>query len=574
MNLPIKKIIFVLLPILFLLPFMSEAQILSVKQSTGKALQYSKSEWDISLVAQWENPYFQQDIKLDMQITSPSGKVLLLPCYHVSGLSGAQSEWRARFTPVESGIYQYFFVLTGKEKEISKSEKQTISVSKSDKKGFLRTNNLWTLKFDNGDIFRGVGENFCWESRSNDDSRYFKEWHENPQFNYDTMLTRLSKSGANFFRTWMIYWNLPVEFRTVINTNRYQNSTGYFNESGCKRMDELVHRCDSLGMYLMLALESHVGYMGEGWEISSYNKKNGGFAETPTEFFSSPLSRQQYKNKLRYFVARWGYSASIAAWEFFNEVDNIMYSYNPRISDEVVTDWHNEMSAYLTEIDIYKHLITTSISHRDVEGLNSVKNISINQKHIYKNTNGIVEVINKYVTEYKKPYVIGEFGYEWDWSKNFNELETEMISDYKRGLWYGLFSPTPVLPLSWWWEFFELKKQTGYFERVQFINKLMLDDGKGSFIPFKADISNPELKTAAVKCGNSGFVYIYNPGKTKATTTIKLNVLRSKGGYMLYNCETGIIKLYNKAMINKNILQIDNFELDGNSDYVIIYNEK
>ena len=101
---------------------------------------------------------------------------------------------------------------------------------------------------------------------------------------------------------------------------------------------------------------------------------------------------------------------------------------------------------YIKLIDPYKHLVTTSISHRDLQGLNSLKNIDINQKHIYKNTASIPGQNVKYEAEFGKPYVIGELGYEWDWSKNFDHFATDMDLDYKHGLSFGMFAPTPSWP--------------------------------------------------------------------------------------------------------------------------------
>ena len=65
-------------------------------------------------------------------------------------------------------------------------------------------------------------------------------------------------------------------------------------------------------------------------------------------------------------------------WELFNEIDNAMYGQAPeRYPDRVVVEWHAEMSAYLKAIDPYGRLVTTSISHRDVAGLNQVASIPL-----------------------------------------------------------------------------------------------------------------------------------------------------------------------------------------------------
>jgi hypothetical protein len=518
-----------------------QAQILRTDCLNSKINQYQKTEWQIALKSSWTNPYATSEITLDMLINSPSGKKLILPCFYDSGKPGEQSLWKARFTPRETGVYWYQFELKEKGKVVSTNAKAYFKVNSSKAKGFLNPNDLWTFRYDNGELFRGIGENICWESRDEDDSKYFESLHEDKRFNYDFMLKKLAASDGNFFRVWMIYWNLPVDWKTVKNNSRYQNTTSAYNESGMKRMDWLVNLSDSLGIHMMLALESHVGFMGDGWNMSSYNVANGGPAKTPLEFFTLPEARAQYKNKLRLMVARYGYSSSIAAWEFFNEIDNAMYHGKPedRIPDEIITDWHNEMSTFLKEVDPYQHMVTTSISHRDVAGMNDLKNLDINQKHIYKNTAGIPETIRSYTKKHNKPYVIGESGYEWDWSKNFNDFADEMDGDFKRGLWLGLFSPTPVLPMSWWWEFFENRGLMSYFKPVSEVNRLMLEAGKGKFESIEVKTNQNGVQVYGVRCGKKSFVYLYNSGEICEGIQLSgIEKPNEKTKMSLFDCET------------------------------------
>jgi hypothetical protein len=519
-----------------------QAQILRTDCLNSKINQYQKTEWQIALKSSWTNPYAASEITLDMLINSPSGKKLILPCFYDSGKPGEQSLWKARFTPRESGVYSFQFELKEKGKVVSAQAKAEFKVNASKGKGFLNPNDLWTFKLDNGELFRGIGENICWESRDNDDSKYFEKLQEDKRFNYDYMLKKLAANGGNFFRVWMIYWNLPVDWKTVSNNSRYWNTTSPYNESGMKRMDQLVQLCDSLGIHMMLAFESHVGYIGDGWNMSSYNVANGGPAKTPIEFFTLPEAKQQYKNKLRLMVARYGYSPAIGAWEFFNEVDNAMYAGKPedRIPDDVITAWHDEMSTYLKSVDTYQHLVTTSISHRDVQGMNDLKNMDINQKHIYKNTSAIPETIRSYTQKHNKPYVIGESGFEWDWSKNFNDFADDMDSDFKRGLWLGMFSPTPVLPMSWWWEFFENRGMMSYFKPVSEVNRLMLEAVKGKFESIEVKTNQNGVQAYGVRCGKKSFVYLYNSGEICESIQLSgMEKPNAKAKLSLFDCETG-----------------------------------
>lgn len=494
-----KKSIGVLI-LLFCFNIYSFGQIIKTSLNTFQPEQYRKVEFDIKLKAKFDNPYMQEDIKLDMSLISPSGQKIFLPCYYDNGNSGDISVWKARFAPREVGEYRYSFELykSGRKKSVSKEG--CFFVNATNEPGFLRTKSDWVLSFDNGQVFRGVAENICWESRANDDSKYFKDLHElSSRYNYDYLLTNFSKNGGNFFRTWICSWNLPIDYKGNFNNNRYVCSDNYYNPSALARLDHLIELSESLDLYIMLVL-------GQG----GYTLKDRGLVNNSEEFFSELKARAWYKNRLRYIVARWGYSTSIAMWEFFNEVDNVQYSnkQNP-IDGKKIVSWHDEMSRYIKQIDPFGHIVTTSISHRDIDGLNSIENIDINQKHIYNKTDIIPSEINKYVEEFGKPYIIGEFGREWDWSKNFDDFSDEMDIDFKRGIWYGLFSPTPILPMSWWWEYFDARGMTPYYRGVREISDRMLESGKGNFE--KINVENENLHALGLKCGDELYVYVFNP---------------------------------------------------------------
>lgn len=273
-------------------------------------------------------------------------------------------------------------------------------------------------------------------------------------------------------------------------------------------------------------------------------------------------------------VARYGYSPSIGMWEFFNEIDNVMYHGTPEnhIPDSVITQWHSEMSAYLNEIDSYQHIITTSVSHRDVTGMNAISNIDINQRHIYRHTNDIPTLLSQYSTAFNKPYVIGEFGYEWDWSKNFDDFAVEMDSDFKRGLWLGLFNPTPVLPMSWWWEYFENRGLIPYFNRIKEIHEKMMVSETTILQAFTPKVSSEVVLTQGVKNEKNSFIYVNNTRSKKTSVEILIPdyVLSTNSTITVFDCESGS---YSKlsvehVTISRNIVRL---ELQIKQDVVLIF---
>ena len=48
--------------------------------------------------------------------------------------------------------------------------------------------------------------------------------------------------------------------------------------------------------------------------IGDYFKANGGFLSDATQFFTNSTAISLTKRKLRYSVARWGYSTAVMSW--------------------------------------------------------------------------------------------------------------------------------------------------------------------------------------------------------------------------------------------------------------------
>ncbi len=528
---------------------------------TQEILRFEKVEFDVVIHSEFENPFDSRDIQLDMIIRSPSGVELVLPCYFENQLNSG-SLWKARYAPAETGKYAYHFRVIKQGKVVENSpEKSFISeVSSSD--GFLRTNHYWTLKFDSGKPFRGIGENICWDPRG-----------DQTKYTYDYLLPKISSNGANFMRVWMHQGSLPEEWTLP---RERKNETVPAEPGSINRFDEIVELAKENGIYIMLAMDVHGMYLEESsWDRQAFNSKNGGPAKTPTEFFTLEESRIKYKNKLRYFVARWGYSTNIAFWEFFNEVDNATFTRSPRdsvlIPLDKVAEWHDVMSAYLKSIDPYQHLVTTSVSHREIPGMWDLEHMDLNQKHIYKRTTSMRPETIEAAYKHKKPFVIGEFGYEWDWNLNFSTMAIEKVYDYKRGLWYGMFTPTPILPMSWWWEFFDDRGITPYFNGVRDINDQMLAAGNGNFdtVSVRADV----VEAYAVKCGENYYVYLLNDSNCDVMTDIDLVDLT--GNDLDYTVKTYIpeIFIYNDIgtiAIEEGQLKVQDIYLRSKDEMVLI----
>ena len=152
--------------------------------------------------------------------------------------------------PQQAGEYALRFRLTERGRQTSLSKPVRLAVrQEAAGHGILHTRDYWTLVYDDGTPFRGVAENICWESRANDDSRYFKELHEqHDKYNYDYMLPLFARNGGNFIRVWMCGFNFPIDQQDHFNNHRYTPSDAYYNPSAVARLDHFVGLCEELGV--------------------------------------------------------------------------------------------------------------------------------------------------------------------------------------------------------------------------------------------------------------------------------------------------------------------------------------
>jgi len=202
--------------------------------------------------------------------------------------------------------------------------------------------------------------------------------------------------------------------------------------------------------------------------------------------------------------------------------------------------------------------------------MNDLKNIDINQRHIYKNTSGIPATILEYTAKHNKPYIIGESGYEWDWSKDFNAIAPEMDGDFRRGLWLGLFSPTPVLPMSWWWEFFENRGMMTYFEMVKKVNNQMISEGKGKFEIVDVKSLENGLEIYGVRCGKTTYVYVYNSASTKKPLQFQnWNWNKTKGNVELLDTGAKKYSTEKYSVSSEKVLTIDNVLMAPKQEFII-----
>lgn len=221
---------------------------------------------------------------------------------------------------------------------------------------------------------------------------------------------------------------------------------GEYNLLDCFILDEIVLAAERTGVRLMLCLLTRDLYMGD-------------LVDEGSPEYAAAV--RDARNLMRYAVARWGCSPSVALWEYWNEMDP------GRPTDA----FYREVGAYLAEVDPYRHLRTTSAwasCPRDW----AHPAIDVAQEHFYlrpadrarveDEVAAIVEraaLLREHAA--RKPALLGEFGLatdDWRLSESM-ERDTDLIH-FHNALWASALSGLSGTAMFWWWE--ELDQRDAY----------------------------------------------------------------------------------------------------------------
>lgn len=442
----------------------------------------------------FQNPFDQDDIKVDLVAKAPDGTSIVMPAFFDSGSSGA-AQWEARFTPRQQGRYRYRAQVTHAGVTVE-SDQLTLDVTASTLDGFLHLSkaSAYDLVFDSGRRFRGVGENYGWET---------------DKYKFADMLPRLRQSKVNFIRT----WEGPGRYLL-----QHGQPLSRFDSVVASKLDQVMQLAKDNDIYVMSTLEPAIYYLttpngGDAnvqWAANPFSSAKGGPCAKTADFFTDPAARRHYKNKLRYAIARWGADPHLAIWEMWNEYDHLVEQL--QVPTSAIAAWHQEMGGYLHATDPYDRIVTTSLSHNDYADLWSLPEMQFTQRHLYGSTETLAGTVGGYETKYQKPFVSGEFSLDWRWP------QMHPASEYGRelhlGLWRGMFAPTPILPMTWWWDFHADNNQYFHFEHASTMASKTAE-GAGPLSPQAITATNG-LEALALQSPSGRFVWLHNKGNTSA----------------------------------------------------------
>lgn len=218
----------------------------------------------------------------------------------------------------------------------------------------------------------------------------------------EDVLSEIKKSGGNSFRTFLDPMAFEIEFEKM---NNY-----YDRQYQAWEFDRMLDQCNKLDLRVELNMQYHysVAYHSYGmdrfdWD-DTYNCQGCGKdfgttgtkgwcynnecpeVEDPVDFLTNECALNNYKKKIRYIIARWGYSRNIFVMELMSEMNNIghgsvwevnidtdndgqkddnreisipsLYYADAKRARPAVAFWHNEIARYIKEdLQHKRHLI-------------------------------------------------------------------------------------------------------------------------------------------------------------------------------------------------------------------------
>jgi len=394
----------------------------TVTASGESVVQYELFELAVRFSGTFKSCFDMEEVKLEVQFSGPQDshyKALGFYAGAVQTAGATRHVWKVRFTPTLPGQWLYSVEVSTKGGRSQAVKGGFMCTQDVAKKGFVRRSKLDQryFEFDSGAFFYPLGMNVAWAS---DYDYYFRKLHE---------------ADANWARIWLCPWSLWLEPKP-----------GQFDLTVAERLDRIVALAEKYNIYVQLVFEYHGMLTSESWSKNPYNKLNGGWCTSEGAFFSDEDARKAFKNRLRYAVARWGYSTHVFAWELFNEVDLTYYDH---VSD--ILRWHEEMAALIRSVDPAQHLISTSALSEDrINDVWKLDNIDFVQGHAYADDIAHeIKTACRNAHAFGKPFLMAECGRSSDPVTSWADTDGHHLHE---ALWAAFLLPAAGGAMPWWWD--------------------------------------------------------------------------------------------------------------------------
>jgi hypothetical protein len=247
---------------------------------------------------------------------------------------------------------------------------------------------------------------------------------------------RLASAGTAYFRdiSLMEAGGGP-ELLTEADPNR--PALGVYHQADCFMLDRVIEAAEEAGVKLQVVLLTRNLYMPDiGKDPAAYDR-----------------AIQTGKKLLRYAVARWGYSTSVMAWEYFNEMD----------PNKPTDRFYDALGAELERIDPYRHIRATSAWHSPAPRDYRHPRLDTADVHYYiRPTTGelyrdeVASVLERWRScsppSAGKPLLFSEFGITDDkWNRSGDLDKDREYAHLHSALWASALGGFASTVCHWYW---------------------------------------------------------------------------------------------------------------------------
>lgn len=440
----------------------------STPEAPRQAVSFEMVEWVLDVDLAYDNPFDPDEIDVSGVFTSPDGYQTVVYAFWMQHLEqvcqedcaievlepAGDPEWRLRFTPTQPGAWTYLFQARQGE-DVFPLGGGVLEVTDSDARGFVRVaENGRYFTFEGRDeAYFPIGHNLAWS------------WNgAGGVFAYQRWLQDLAANGGNYARLFVdVPWFIGFEWTSPVGD--YTAA-----QEGFWRLDTILETAEQEGVYLDVVILWHqalANYSGPpilvpsfppradtspDWQDNPYNVLNGGTLTSQVQFFTERSAQELFERRLRYLVARWGYSPNIFAWDLLSSADSVV-GYN----DEIVVPWLEDMAEYLRAVDPYDHLLTVGAAEI-VPALLAAPGLDFGQARLYQRrpladpVDDVVDVTRRIKDSLRlaaRPVLLTEFSL----SPWYEPVEDDPTGIHIRNtMWASMLSGAAGAGGSWWWD--------------------------------------------------------------------------------------------------------------------------
>jgi hypothetical protein len=334
-----------------------EVRIREVHFPAQPVRQFHELEVTFQLDATYRNPFDPQDIDVQGRFLFPDGTEVSVPAFYfiayepASGLTQLQGgipfkpagerRWKLRFAPPAAGEFRLHLTAREATGRTTRSDTYSFTAAPAGGPGFVRVSPSNPMYFEDSadsSLFFGAGANVAW-TRAGDPGT--------PAACYEYYFGR-AEGLMSSTRVWMCHWAwlewTPQVDEPGTSWEGYAGA-GYYNQMVAAEFDRMFELAERDGLRVMLVTDDNNEHYGNGgaeeWFGNPYNRISGGPCAEPSEVFTSREARRLYRNRLRYIIARWGYSTSLWAINSWNDESE---------ASPEVRDWLAEMHDYVHDL--------------------------------------------------------------------------------------------------------------------------------------------------------------------------------------------------------------------------------